>query len=70
VVTKRIGAEAVSSVSASWLIAEMLGQAADAAGGLRGRRVLEIGSGGYNAALLRELVGQSGAVTTVDIDPR
>jgi protein-L-isoaspartate(D-aspartate) O-methyltransferase len=69
VVTKRIGGEAVSSVSASWLIAEMLGQAADAAGGLRGRRVLEIGSGGYNAALLRELAGPSGSVTTVDIDP-
>jgi protein-L-isoaspartate(D-aspartate) O-methyltransferase len=31
--------------------------------------VLEIGSGGYNAALLRELVGPSGSVTTVDIDP-
>jgi protein-L-isoaspartate(D-aspartate) O-methyltransferase len=26
-------------------------------------------SGGYNAALLRELVGPSGSVTTVDIDP-
>lgn len=26
------------------------------------------GSGGYNAALLRELVGPSGSVTTVDID--
>ncbi len=31
--------------------------------------MLEIGSGGYNAALLRELVGPSGSVTTVDIDP-
>ncbi len=30
VITKRVGDEAVSSVSASWLIAEMLGQAADA----------------------------------------
>jgi protein-L-isoaspartate(D-aspartate) O-methyltransferase len=69
VVTKRIGDEAVSSVSAPWLIAEMLGQAADAVdGGLAGRHVLEIGSGGYNAALLRELVGPSGSVTTVDID--
>lgn len=69
VVTKRIGDEAVSSVSAPWLIAEMLGQAADAIdGGLAGRHVLEIGSGGYNAALLRELVGPSGSVTTVDID--
>lgn len=69
VITKRVGGEAVSSVSASWLIAEMLGQAADAAGGLGGRRVLEVGSGGYNAALLCELVGPSGSVTTVDIDP-
>jgi protein-L-isoaspartate(D-aspartate) O-methyltransferase len=70
VITKRLGDEAVSSVSAPWLIAEMLGQAADAVdGGLHGRHVLEIGSGGYNAALLRELVGPSGSVTTVDIDP-
>jgi protein-L-isoaspartate(D-aspartate) O-methyltransferase len=69
VITKRRGDEAVSSVSAPWLIAEMLGQAADAVdGGLHGRDVLEIGSGGYNAALLRELVGPSGSVTTVDID--
>jgi len=69
VITKRVGGEVVSSVSASWLIAEMLGQAADAADGLRGRGVLEVGSGGYNAALLRELVGPLGSVTTVDIDP-
>src|SRR5689334_16945340 len=32
-----------------------------------GLRVLEIGSGGYNAALIAELVGPSGEVTTVDI---
>ncbi|NGM15033.1 methyltransferase, FxLD system [Verrucosispora sioxanthis] len=70
VVTKRRGEETVSSVSAPWLIAEMLGQAVDALdGGLAGRHVLEIGSGGYNASLLRELVGESGSVTTVDIDP-
>jgi protein-L-isoaspartate(D-aspartate) O-methyltransferase len=70
VITKRRGEETVSSVSAPWLIAEMLGQAADALDGdLRGRRVLEFGSGGYNASLLRELVGPSGSVTTVDIDP-
>jgi protein-L-isoaspartate(D-aspartate) O-methyltransferase len=31
-------------------------------------RVMEIGSGGYNAALLREIVGDAGQVTTVDID--
>ncbi len=35
-----------------------------------GQRVLEIGAGtGYNAALLAHLVGPSGRVTTVDIDP-
>ena len=35
-----------------------------------GLRVLEVGAGtGYNAALLDELVGPTGAVTTVDIDP-
>ncbi|RAY15425.1 methyltransferase, FxLD system [Actinomadura craniellae] len=69
VVTKRRGEESISSVSAPFLIAEMLGQAANALGDLRGRHALEIGSGGYNASLLRELVGPSGSVTTVDIDP-
>jgi protein-L-isoaspartate(D-aspartate) O-methyltransferase len=35
-----------------------------------GQRVLEIGAGtGYNAAMLAELVGPSGQVTTLDIDP-
>ncbi|MEV4824563.1 methyltransferase, FxLD system [Micromonospora sp. NPDC049274] len=68
VITKRRGEENISSVSAPFLIAEMLGQAADALGGLKGRHVLEIGSGGYNASLLRELVGAAGSVTTVDID--
>ncbi|KLL10600.1 protein-L-isoaspartate(D-aspartate) O-methyltransferase [Protofrankia coriariae] len=52
----------ISSVSAPYLIAEMLGQAS-------GRHVLEVGSGGYNAALLREIAGPDGSVTTVDIDP-
>jgi len=34
-----------------------------------GHRVLEIGTGsGYNAALLAQLVGESGAVVSVDID--
>jgi protein-L-isoaspartate(D-aspartate) O-methyltransferase len=54
-----------SSVSQPSIIALMLEQAA-----IRpGDRVLEIGSGGYNAALMRELAGPGGAVTTVDIDP-
>ncbi len=35
-----------------------------------GQRVLEIGAGtGYNAALLSRLVGPSGKVVTVDVDP-
>jgi len=35
-----------------------------------GHRVLEIGAGtGYNAALLRTLVGPHGKVTTIEIDP-
>ncbi|MBB4930698.1 protein-L-isoaspartate(D-aspartate) O-methyltransferase [Lipingzhangella halophila] len=54
----------LSSVSAPNVIAGMLGQL-DAE---TGQRVLEIGSGGYNAALLAELVGPEGSVTTMDID--
>lgn len=54
----------ISSVSAPWLQAVMLEQAQ-----IRpGMRCLEIGSGGYNAALMAELVGPDGEVTTVDID--
>jgi protein-L-isoaspartate(D-aspartate) O-methyltransferase len=33
-----------------------------------GLRVLAIGSGGYDAAVLREIVGEGGQVTTVDVD--
>nr|WP_242606528.1 methyltransferase domain-containing protein [Protofrankia symbiont of Coriaria ruscifolia] len=55
----------ISSISAPWLQAAMLGQA-----DIRpGMRCLEIGSGGYNAALMAELVGSAGEITTVDIDP-
>ena len=56
---------ALSSLSAPWLQALMIRQAAVQPG----MRVLEIGSGGYNAALLREVVGDNGNVVTVDIDP-
>lgn len=54
-----------SSLSSAHTQATMLQQA----GVSSGMRVLEIGSGGYNAALLAELVGPDGEVTTVDIDP-
>src|SRR5262249_49722914 len=36
-----------------------------------GQRVLEIGAGtGYNAALLKELVGAAGRVVSIDLDPQ
>ncbi|MDQ3578970.1 MAG: methyltransferase, FxLD system [Actinomycetota bacterium] len=65
VITKRDdNGMAISSVSAPRVQAMMLEQAQ-----LRpGMRVLEIGSGGYNAALIAELIGPHGQVTTVDID--
>ncbi|WP_238598023.1 methyltransferase, FxLD system [Saccharothrix sp. ALI-22-I] len=65
VVTKRgPDGAALSSVSAPAIQAAMLEQA-----DLRpGMRVLEIGSGGYNAALLAEIVGPAGHVVSVDID--
>jgi protein-L-isoaspartate(D-aspartate) O-methyltransferase len=65
VLSKRDGhGVVISTVSAAHVQAVMLEQAR-----LRvGMRVLEIGSGGYNAALIAELVGETGEVTTVDID--
>jgi len=55
----------ISSVSDPTIQAMMLEQAR-----LRpGIRCLEIGSGGYNAALMSEIVGEDGEVTTIDIDP-
>jgi protein-L-isoaspartate(D-aspartate) O-methyltransferase len=56
---------AMSSVSATHLQAVMLEQAEIEPG----MRVLEIGSGGYNAALIREIVAEGGKVISVDIDP-
>lgn len=57
---------ALSCASEPQIVAMMLDQ-------LRvepGQRILEIGAGtGYNAALLAELTGPTGEVTTVDIDP-
>lgn len=55
----------ISSVTAPQIQALMLEQAGIGAG----MRVLEIGSGGYNAALMAELTGRDGEVTTIDIDP-
>lgn len=66
VVTKRApDGRAMSSVSEPHVQAFMLEQAEISPG----MRVLEVGSGGYNAALIAELVGESGQVATVDIDP-
>lgn len=66
VVTKRDEhGVAISSVSAAYIQVAMIEQAE-----LRpGMSVLEIGSGGYNAALLAEVVGPEGQVVSVDIDP-
>jgi len=65
VVTKKnADGKATSSVSAPWLQAYMLETAQLAPGS----RVLEIGSSGYNAALIAEIVGPTGAVTSIDID--
>lgn len=55
----------ISSTSAPFIQARMIEQAGLASG----MRVLEIGSGGYNAALLAEVVAPDGQVTSVDIDP-
>ncbi|MFF0551031.1 methyltransferase, FxLD system [Streptomyces sp. NPDC004311] len=55
----------MSSVSQPEMQAVMLREA-----GLRpGDRVLEIGGGGYNACLIAELVGPTGSVVCVEIDP-
>ncbi|MEU5773444.1 hypothetical protein ABZ819_09125 [Streptomyces venezuelae] len=52
------------TISAPWLQADML----EAARIQPGHRVLEIGSGGYNAALIAELTGPTGLVATLDIN--
>ncbi|ADL49626.1 MULTISPECIES: methyltransferase, FxLD system [Micromonospora] len=66
VVTKRDEhGVAISSVSAAYIQARMLEQADLAAG----MTVLEVGSGGLNAAYLAEIVGPQGRVVSVDIDP-
>ena len=65
IVTKTQDGVGISSSSQPAIMAIMLEQL-DVRPGMR---VLEIGAGtGYNAALLNELVGVAGHVTTVDID--
>lgn len=66
VVTRRDGGgRSISSISQPSLVAQML----DMLDLRPGLRVLEIGAGtGYNAALLAEIVGPTGAVTTIDLD--
>ncbi|GAA2681794.1 methyltransferase, FxLD system [Nonomuraea recticatena] len=65
VIKRDVNGKALSSMSAAHIQVVMLEQADIEAG----MRALEIGSGGYNAALLAEIVGEQGRVTTVDIDP-
>jgi len=67
IVTKRDqGGQAISSSSQPAIMAIMLDQLDLAPG----QRVLEIGAGtGYNAALISHIVGASGRVTSIDIDP-
>jgi protein-L-isoaspartate(D-aspartate) O-methyltransferase len=66
VVTKRDEhGVAISSVSAAYIQARMLEQAEL----WPGATVLEVGSGGLNAALITEIVGPGGHVVSVDIDP-
>jgi protein-L-isoaspartate(D-aspartate) O-methyltransferase len=65
VVSKVRGNVPISSSSQPSLMANML-ELLDVQ---KGQRILEIGAGtGYNAALLAHLVGETGQVTTIDID--
>ena len=66
VYTKRDASGAsISAASQPWIVAMMLDQL-DAQ---PGERIMEVGAGtGYNAALLAALVGDTGHVTTIDVD--
>ncbi len=65
VAIKMNGDEIVSSISQPGMIAQML----ELLEPLCEEHVLEIGTGsGYNAALLAEMVGPNGSVTTIDVD--
>jgi protein-L-isoaspartate(D-aspartate) O-methyltransferase len=67
IVTKRdADGQPISSSSQPAIMAIML----DQLGLVPGQRVLEIGAGtGYNAALMRHIVGPSGTVVSLDIEP-
>ncbi|MFD0852776.1 methyltransferase domain-containing protein, partial [Actinomadura adrarensis] len=54
----------LSSISATYIQARMI----EMAGLGPGMTVLEVGTGGYNAALLAEVVGPTGYVVSIDID--
>ncbi|WP_042366857.1 methyltransferase, FxLD system [Streptacidiphilus neutrinimicus] len=57
--------QAISCASQPTVVALMLDQLDPQPG----QRILELGAGtGYNAALLAQLVGESGQVTTIDVD--
>jgi protein-L-isoaspartate(D-aspartate) O-methyltransferase len=56
---------AISSVSATWLQADMIESLRLQPGAI----VFEAGSGGYNAELIAHVAGTEGRVVTVDIDP-
>lgn len=61
-----VGGRPASCASVPTVVAMMLGQLDVQPG----NRILEIGAGtGYNAALLAELAGESGEVSTIDIHP-
>ncbi len=66
VIKSDAGGLPVSASTRPALMAIMLGQL----GLAPGQRVLEIGTGsGYNAALIAQIVGDSGSVVTMDIEP-
>lgn len=64
-VTRRRGETISSSISAPWVHVRML----EFAQLHTGQRVLEVGSGGCNAELVARIVGDTGSVTSTDIDP-
>lgn len=64
VIKRDADGNALSSLSAAHIQAVMLEQAEIEPG----MRVLEVGSGGYNAAALAELAGETGSVVSADID--